>query len=184
MLRVTDASGTLRVVDRPTTVAPLGDGLASLLAVDTFRRTAVLLRVPVVTLDLAGCPALNVHPGSGPGPADVMLHRPEELAIPPYGDPLAVRLAWLCGSAVDDAALELAQWRALVAGWAEQPSKPMCSDVQSGVLGALADDLATTRAVEVLRGSLGLGLPDGCLFETWAWADRLLGLDLARSVGA
>jgi hypothetical protein len=30
---------------------------------------------------------------------------------------------------------------------------------------------------------LDLGLPPGCLFETWAWADRLLGLDLAADVG-
>jgi len=36
----------------------------------------------------------------------------------------------------------------------------------------------------VLRGfEKDDGMPDGCKFETFAWADRLLGLDLARDVG-
>ena len=59
----------------------------------------------------------------------------------------------------------------------------MCAQVQEDLLAALADDLATARAVDGLRGSLALGLPPGCLFETWAWADRMLALDLAADVG-
>ena len=93
------------------------------------------------------------------------------------------RLAWLEGTDVSAAREELARWRALVAGWAEEPSKPMCAQVQEELLAALSDDLSTADAVRALRGSLDLDLPPGCLFETWAWADRLLGLDLAADVG-
>jgi len=183
MLTVTDASGAVHEISRGTRVGPAGQDVGSQLAVDTLRRTASVLGVRVVVVDLEGISVLNVHPGTGPGPADVLLDRPYQPAVPPYGDPLALRLAWLASVSLDVAAAELAQWRLWVAGWAESPSKPICSEVQRELLAALADDLATSRAVEALRGSLDLGLPPGCLFETWAWADNLLGLDLASAVG-
>jgi hypothetical protein len=106
---------------------------------------------------------------------------PGALPAPPYG--LAHRLAWLSGEPLPQAEAELTRWRGLVASWAEEPSRPMCADVQQDLLSALGDDLDTRAAVAVLRGSLELGLPAGCLFETWAWADRLLALDLAADVG-
>jgi hypothetical protein len=59
----------------------------------------------------------------------------------------------------------------------------MCAEVQENVLGAVLDDLDTPRALQVLRGLETNALPAGCKFETFAWADRLLGLDLARDVG-
>lgn len=183
MLTVTDASGRLRTLSGPTRVAAGDDDLGTLLAVDTLRRTAAQLRVRVVVTGAVGVPELNIHPGLDPGPADVVLTRPAGLSLPPYGDPLALRLAWLSGASVEAAGSELARWRRWVAGWAESPSKPMCSEVQQDVCAALADDLATQRAVGSLRASLDMALPPGCLFETWAWADGLLGLDLASAVG-
>jgi hypothetical protein len=46
------------------------------------------------------------------------------------------------------------------------------------------DDLDTPRALQVLRRlEKATDVPDGAKFETFAWADRLLGLDLARLVG-
>jgi cysteinyl-tRNA synthetase len=108
-------------------------------------------------------------------------------------DPLALRLAFLgtryrqqanlSWDAIAGAARTLARWRAAVAAWAESPSKPMCAEVQQGVLDAFSDDLDTPRALQVLRTFEKSDLPDGCKFETFAWADRLLGLDLARDVG-
>jgi hypothetical protein len=183
MLRVTDAGGALRTLSGTVRVAPGDDDLGTLLAVDTLRRTGGQVGVRVVVSGVQGLPALNVHPGLDPGPTDVVLSRPSGLALPPYGDPLALRHAWLSGSSVEVAAAELAQWRRWVAGWAESPSKPMCAQVQQDMLESLADDLAVTRAVAALRGSVSLGLPPGSLFETWAWADHLLGLDLASRVG-
>ncbi|HTL24904.1 MAG TPA: hypothetical protein VL281_12820 [Mycobacteriales bacterium] len=184
MLEVTDGRTGERVVltGRALHLAAGAPDPGTLLATDTLRRAA---QVTGLRVWLGGVPTgwedLNVHPGEDPGPADVVVVRAADLGGPPYG--LGHRLAWLAGVPLADAEQELARWRALVAGWAEAPSKPMCAQVQEDLLAALSDDLATARAVDALRGSLDLGLPDGSLFETWAWADRLLGLDLAADVG-
>ncbi len=109
-------------------------------------------------------------------------------------DPLALRLAFLSSryrqqanlswSSIEGAARTLSRWRASVAAWAEEPSKPMCAEVQGDVLEAFSDDLDTPRALQVLRAfEKDPGMPAGCKFETFAWADRLLGLDLVRDVG-
>ena len=108
-------------------------------------------------------------------------------------DPLALRLAFLSSryrqqanlswSSIEGAARTLARWRASLAAWAEEPSKPMCAEVQADVLEAFCDDLDTPRALQVLRTFEKSSMPDGCKFEIFAWADRLLGLDLARDVG-
>ena len=46
------------------------------------------------------------------------------------------------------------------------------------------DDLDTPRALQVLRRlEKDSSIADGAKFETFAWADALLGLDLARAVG-
>ena len=182
MLRITDAERGLRTLSGPVVrVAPSGQDPGTLLAVDTFRRTAEVLRLRVRTVDVLEVPDLNVRPATDRGAVDVVIHRPGGVPDPPYG--LAHRLAWLAGCPLEAATAELAEWRALVASWAEEPSKPMCAQVQHDVLEALADDLATVRAIGALKRSLDLGLPAGALFETWAWADRLLGLDLAADVG-
>jgi hypothetical protein len=182
MLRVMDAEKGLREVGGSLLrVGASGQDPGTLLAVDTLARTAEVLgmRVRVVAVD--GVPELNVRPATASGPVDVVVHRPGGVPGPPYG--LAHRLTWLGGAPLEEAREELAGWRRMVAGWAEQPSRPMCAQVQEDLLTALADDLDTRTAVDALRGSLGLGLPPGCLFETWAWADRLLALDLAADVG-
>ncbi|MCU1621902.1 MAG: Cysteine--tRNA ligase [Frankiales bacterium] len=109
-------------------------------------------------------------------------------------DPLALRLAFLgtryrqqanlSWAEIAGAHKTLSRWRASVAGWAEEPSKPMCAEVQQGILDAFSDDLDTPRALQVLRAfEKDESMPAGCKFETFAWADRLLGLDLARDVG-
>ena len=108
-------------------------------------------------------------------------------------DPLALRLAFLATryrqqanlswDSIAGAARTLARWRASVAAWAEEPSKPMCAEVQQDVLEAFSDDLDTPRALQVLRAFEKTDMPAGCKFETFAWADRLLGLDLVRDVG-
>jgi hypothetical protein len=184
VLEVTDARTSERVVlsGRTLRLAAGAQDPGTLRATDTVRRVA---QVTGTRVRLGGVPAgwehLNVHPGADPGPADVVVVRPADLGPPPYR--LGHRLAWLAQVPLAEAEEELARWRGLVAAWAEAPSKPMCAQVQDDLLAALSDDLATARAVEALRGSLDLGLPDGSLFETWAWADRLLGLDLAADVG-
>jgi cysteinyl-tRNA synthetase len=109
-------------------------------------------------------------------------------------DPLALRLAFLgmryrqqanlTWEAIAAADTTLARWRTAVARWAEAPSAPRSADVSAGVLEAFDDDLDTPRALQLLRRlDKDDGVPDGAKFETFAWADRLLGLDLARLVG-
>lgn len=172
----------LTALPRGAAVGPSSEAPGDLLAADTVRRCAEVAALPLRVVGVpAGWEDLNVHPSSAPGPAEHQVGGAVVPGSPPYR--LEHRLAWLARSDLDEAADELARWRRLVAAWAEAPSRPMCAQVQEDLLGALVDGLATERAVAVLRGSLDLGLPPGCLFETWAWADRLLGLDLASDVG-
>jgi cysteinyl-tRNA synthetase len=109
-------------------------------------------------------------------------------------DPLALRLAFLSSryrqqanlswDAIAGAARTLDRWRASVAGWAEVPSAAIAQAYADEVLAAFEDDLDTPRALQVLRRLERDGdVADGAKFETFAWADHLLGLDLARLVG-
>lgn len=90
----------------------------------------------------------------------------------PEGDPMAVRFAYLGGTDLD-------RWRSDVACWAEAPSAPIDDSTRTAVLAAAArrDWPAVVRALEVCEAS------DGSRFETCAWADRLLAVDLAKDVG-
>jgi cysteinyl-tRNA synthetase len=109
-------------------------------------------------------------------------------------DPLALRLAFLSSryrqqanlswDAIAAADKTLLRWRGQVAQWAEQPSAAMSKPHADEVLTAFDDDLDTPRALQVLRRlDKDEGVAPGARFETFAWADRLLGLDLARLVG-
>ena len=109
-------------------------------------------------------------------------------------DPLALRLAFLSSryrqqanlswSALDGAQRTLDRWRASVAAWAEEPSAPLDASARASVMEAFCDDLDTPRALQALRMvEKAEHIPAGAKFETFAWADRLFGLDLARTVG-
>ena len=90
------------------------------------------------------------------------------------------RLRWLSD---DPADARLPHWRGLVTGWAEQPSAPIHAATRSAVVAALEDNLDSSQALRLLDDLVVLAVPDGAKFETFAWADQLLGLDLARDVG-
>jgi hypothetical protein len=84
----------------------------------------------------------------------------------------------------DLAAKELARWRELVAEWARSPSGAMSRQYAEAVTAAFADDLDTAAALGMLAALADdPAVPDGVKFETFAAADRLVGLDLARDVG-
>ncbi len=127
--------------------------------------------------------ALNVHPGE-PGPhgeADAHLGGSVAGELPPTVEPLVQRLRWLSNEPADD---RLLGWRASVAAWAEAPSAPIDAATRAAVLAALEDNLDSHRALAAL-GSLAQDarVTEGTKFETFAWADQLFGLDLARDVG-
>ncbi|GAA3292434.1 hypothetical protein GCM10020295_11760 [Streptomyces cinereospinus] len=113
----------------------------------------------------------------------------------PDDDPAVLRLALLSRprnlpARLDDAALgeardTLARWRRAVAGWARHPSRPVPEEVRGRLRTAWEDDLDLPSVLRVLRQvETGPDLPDGARFETYAYADRLLGVDLARDLGA
>ncbi|MEG3628020.1 hypothetical protein [Streptomyces poriticola] len=142
--------------------------------------------VHVVPADATAAPEgvrLAVGPVTGDGPAD-----------PDDTDPYALRLALLVrprGEPVrvgPDTAAEaraaLTRWRRAVARWAHSPSRPVPDDVRGQLRTAWEDDLDAPGVLRVLhRVETDPGLPDGARFETYAYADRLLGLDLTRGLG-
>jgi hypothetical protein len=105
-----------------------------------------------------------------------------------YGEPVATGDAggggFEGGDAGGSAAETLSRWRSLVAHWARSPSGAMSRAHADAISGAFAVDLETPAALRVLAALADdAGVPDGVKFETFAAADRLLGLDLARDVG-
>jgi hypothetical protein len=130
----------------------------------------------------AGSPAYRVAPGAA-GPVDLS-----------GVDPLALRLALMQRPYRADADLTpddlkaadevLRHWRALVNHWALSVSKPMCAQYTGDFLGSLDDDMDTPAALRALSAlAADQVIPDGSKFEAFAYADRFLGLDLAREVG-
>jgi cysteinyl-tRNA synthetase len=109
-------------------------------------------------------------------------------------DPLALRFAFLdhryrqqlnlTWAVLEAADRTLRRWRERVAEWARSPSKPMCAEYVSDFAAAFDDDLDTPAALRVLRSlEKDSEIAPGARFETFAHADHLLGLDLARDVG-
>jgi hypothetical protein len=151
---------------------------------------------------LAGVPLFDVGIGRAEEAANSDVSRlarlwilvaPDGKAADPGDDPLAVRLALLrhrYGEPAGDQGATagdretLKRWRGLVATWAHSPSGAMSRRHADAVADAFANDLDTTAALDAL-GDLAEdpAVTDGVKFETFASADRLLGLDLAREIG-
>jgi hypothetical protein len=121
------------------------------------------------------------------------LRTTEDTLAGPGRDPLAVRLALesypyhqtadLTPSVLADADEAIGHWRHLVAEWARSPSKPMPASVAGTIQAAFAD-LDTVSLLALLRGLVpDASVPAGAKFETFVYADRVLGLDLPRSIG-
>ncbi|MET7482845.1 hypothetical protein [Streptomyces sp. NPDC005538] len=116
-------------------------------------------------------------------------------AVADLSDPGALRLALLShardlpvrldADALDQARRTLAHWRGSVADWARRPSRPVPDEVRGQLRAAWEDDLNVPEVLEVLRRVKSWpDLPDGARFETYAYADRLLGLELTRDIGS
>ncbi|WP_225891227.1 hypothetical protein [Streptomyces dioscori] len=83
-----------------------------------------------------------------------------------------------------DAENQLKHWRGAVAAWATRPSGPIPDPVREQLRAAWEDDLDVPAVLGVLRKVETSGtVPDGARFETYAYADRLLGLELTRDIG-
>jgi hypothetical protein len=108
-------------------------------------------------------------------------------------DPLAVRLALMSfpghrpadvtGDALAQAGGTLGSWRQQVARWAESPSGAIPAPIAEAA-GSAFGRLDTVSVLALLRGLLpDASVPAGAKFETFVYADRILGLDLAREIG-
>ncbi|MEU5290036.1 hypothetical protein [Streptomyces umbrinus] len=87
-------------------------------------------------------------------------------------------------AALTDAEDTLRRWRGAVATWATRPSGPIPDPVRQQLRAAWEDDLDVPAVLAVLRKVETSGtVPDGARFETYAYADRLLGLELTRDIG-
>lgn len=109
-------------------------------------------------------------------------------------EPLALRLAVLearyCDPltvdrpAMSDAEATLGRWRAAVAQWATTPGAAMPASVRRRISEPFDDDLAVSAALQALRDlEADDSVAAGAKFETFAYADRLLGLDLTSEIG-
>jgi len=109
-------------------------------------------------------------------------------------DPLALRLAFLgqgyrqpadlTWDTLEAADGTLRRWRELVAEWACSPSKPIHAPAAGQIAAAFDDDLDTPAALRSLHQlEQDPEVAPGAKFESFAHADQLLGLDLARDIG-
>ncbi|MFJ4688465.1 hypothetical protein [Streptomyces sp. NPDC088789] len=114
---------------------------------------------------------------------------------PPGTDPSALRLALLAVDRAEPARLDprtleearatLTDWRGTVAGWARSPSRPVPAEIRNRLRAAWENDLDVPGVLRILHQvAAEPGLPDGARFETYAYADRLLALELTRDLGA
>lgn len=117
-----------------------------------------------------------------------------DATMPETADPLAVRLLLLghpygtpvtvTGPALAGARRTLRDWRRSVADWAQQPSRPIPTDLLRQSHAALAENLDVAAVLGLLAELAERSdVPPGAKFETFAHLDRVLGLDLARDVG-
>ena len=92
-----------------------------------------------------------------------------------------MNLTW---DALAGADRRLTRWRMRGADWAEAPSSAMAADYVARLSAAFDDDLDTPTALVALADlEKDADVPAGSKFETFAWVDRVLGLDLVREVG-
>jgi len=184
--------------------------LRSLLVADLVRRAATLSHDLFVRVTASGvhrdAAALNIHPAEvvdGAPDADVRIGCTTGTGLlveagavsfdVGAGDPLAVRLALLDVDYrkpvdLDDGVLAaargtLSRWRGLVAEWARSPGAPMDVEIARRISAAFDNDLDRSLALQALfELESADSAPPGTKFETFAYADRLFGLDLARDI--
>jgi hypothetical protein len=130
-------------------------------------------------IEVAGASGDEIPEGEEPGLGEEPLYVRLNLMRQGYGEKLAGDLSPRDGTDGD-----LTQWRELVARWARSPSGAMSRRYADAITAAFEDGLDTAAGLRELAALTDDdGVPDGVKFETFAAADRLFGLDLARDVG-
>ncbi|MGW6011884.1 hypothetical protein [Streptomyces sp. NPDC055210] len=136
----------------------------------TADEAAGVLRVEVAPADIGSAVAQDDESASALRLALLARPRDEELRLD--------------AADLTDAEDQLKHWRDAVAGWATRPSGPIPDPVRDQLRAAWEDNLDVPAVLGVLRKVETSGtVPDGARFETYAYADRLLGLELTRDIG-
>lgn len=164
-------------IHRPMTVSPGGDPAATL-----GGPVSVHVLGPGASQDSVMGPRLQVGPLAADArvvgrmqevPAVVRL----ELLSRRYADPVDLR-------ADPGAAEALRRWRARMSDWARSPSRPIPPQIRQRAEADLSDDLDTPSVLRLLREiEADENLSNGAKFESFAYLDRVLALELAREVG-
>jgi hypothetical protein len=154
----------------PADVHVAGDGAAG-----TDDRGGVLVRAAAARL------ARDVRPGDAaadlPGGHDPLAVRLALMAVPRH-QPAELTTAELAG-----AAHTLGEWRYRVARWAESPSGAI-PEPTAATVGAAFGNLDIAAVLALLSGlAADETVAAGPRFETFVYADRVLGLDLPRDIG-
>ncbi|MEU0035251.1 hypothetical protein [Streptomyces sp. NPDC006333] len=151
---------------------------------------------PTSTAPTSTAPAPADQDPEIPGPSDAGFDgaRIEVAPVSGTADPSLLRMILLAtprrqaldlaAADLDGARETLGRWRKAVAGWATRPSRPVPEHVRQELRAAWEDDLDVPAVLEALRRvEHAEDVPDGARFETYAYADRLLGLELTRDIG-
>lgn len=147
------------------------------------------LIVTTTALASAGFLAPNMVPVAAVAPVELAAEATDEL-----DDPLVLRMALLAaryrtpltlGAAeLSEAATTVERWRRRVAEWAQDVSAPIPPEHLGNFRVRLDDDLDVVGALAALEHLASDSVvPDGAKFETLAYADRILALDLVRYLG-
>ncbi|MEU9559062.1 hypothetical protein [Streptomyces fumanus] len=142
-----------------------------------------------------GATTVHVVAEGGTAPDGALVAVAPATPAAPADDPLALRAALLArhhrtpveldAAALAQAGAGLLRRRRAVADWARRPSRPVPEEVRGRLRAAWDDDLDAPGVLRVLdRAAADPGLTDGARFETYAYADRFLGLELTRDIGA
>ncbi|TDC46315.1 hypothetical protein E1281_28200 [Actinomadura sp. KC345] len=148
-----------------------------------------VLDTPIADADV------HVSTGGGTGGDRLTLNVPRETGAWEPADAPSVRLAILevpyreplelSEARVSRAGERLDGWRAAVARWATAPGRPMSRDHAAEAETALADDLGSPAALDVLdRLAADAEVPPGAKLETFIHLDLLLALGLVSAIGS
>ena len=119
------------------------------------------------------------QPGASGGTAGDLLALRLALLWRPYRQPVR-----LTEAALAEAEGTARRWRQAVAKWAAEPSRPIPAETARRLSLAFDNDLNTVAALDILLGvESDPEAPAGGKFETFAFADRVLGLELVREIG-